>query len=40
MVAWWWLIPVFILGTMLGRGFANGFGLGVIASILALIGLS
>lgn len=43
-IHWAWLIPTFIAGSFLGSLTGNktsrGFGLGIIATLLALIGLS
>lgn len=43
MIHWAWLIPVFIVGAWLGSlgdKTSRGFGLGIIATVLAFIGLS
>lgn len=44
MIHWAWLIPAFIIGSWLGSlsgdKASKGFGFGVIATILAFIGLS
>lgn len=42
MIHWAWLIPAFIVGAYLGSfgdKTSRGFGLGIIATLLALIGL-
>lgn len=44
MIHWAWLIPVFVIGawcgSLSGDKASRGFGWGVIASILAFIGLN
>jgi len=48
MISWWWCIPVFLLGAWIGgvaeqasdRKTRRGFGLGVVATLLAFIGIS
>ena len=42
MISWWWLIPVFFFGCWIGSfgdKTMRGVGLGVIGTLLALIGL-
>jgi predicted branched-subunit amino acid permease len=43
MIHWAWLIPTFIIGAWLGSfgdKTSRGFGFGIVATLLALIGLS
>lgn len=43
MIHWAWLIPVFFIGAWLGSfgdKASRGFGWGIIATVLSLIGLS